>query len=457
MGRLPHLDFATTKFLGHKHAYRLTPCRACSYNSSVMNTSEKPAVTLRTLGCKLNQAETEQLACRFARAGWRVTDGDRADVCIINTCTVTHIADRKSRHLIRMLKKQNPQGRVIATGCYAQRAPEALLKAGADFAAGNAEKEHLAEQVCADFIAGSTSCNSAASLDGSGRVRSFIKIQDGCSNFCSYCIVPYVRGRESCLARDDIVARIRDRVEAGYREVVLTGTRIGTYSHEGLDLADLVNRILSTTAIERLHLSSLEPDDVTDGLLDVCKSECVCRHFHLALQHGSDSVLARMNRRYTTAEYERAVERIRNILPSAAITTDIMAGFPGESEDEFKESLDFCRRMDFAALHVFPYSPRPGTGAAAMPHQVSEPLKKERSRTMLELARKSKQRFERKFAATQLSVLWENEEEQGSGLYSGLSDNYLRVYTRSRQNLTNRILPVLTRLEKGKLWGELPV
>jgi len=416
-----------------------------------MNTDRRPSVTLRTLGCKLNQAETEQLALQFAARGWHVTGGDSADVCIVNTCTVTHIADRKSRHMVRMLKKQNPQGQVIATGCYAERKPEALLKAGADIAAGNGQKAGLAESVCANGV-------SAPSLPGSidgGRVRSFVKIQDGCSNFCSYCIVPYVRGRETSLAADDIIARIRERAALGYREVVLTGTRIGTYAHEGLGLAQLVKRILSGTDIERLHLSSLEPDEVTEDLLDICGSPRVCRHFHLALQHGSASVLKRMRRRYTPEQYREAVTRIRRILPDAAVTTDIMAGFPGESEDEFAESLAFCREMDFAAIHVFPYSARPGTAAAAMPGQVGEAVRKERSRTMLALARRSVRTFAQRFTGQLVDVLWENEEEPGSGIYSGLSSNYLRIYTRSSRDLANSIVPVkIAGVEKGRLWGE---
>lgn len=423
------------------------PLPACSYNSSVMNTNERPAVTFRTLGCKLNQAETEELAWQFARAGWRVTEGEKADVCIVNTCTVTHIADRKSRRLVRLLKKQNPHGQVIATGCYAERAPEALLRAGADIVAGNGEKESLPGRICA---AGATTPTPI----GSSRVRSFIKIQDGCSNFCSYCIVPFVRGAESSLAPGDIVPRIASRVREGYREAVLTGTRIGSYSCEGLDLAALVSRILSATGIERLHLSSLEPSEVTEGLLDVCRSPRICRHFHLALQHGSDSVLERMNRRYTTAEYRTAVERIRNVLPDAAITTDIVVGFPGESAAEFEQSSRFCREMGFAALHIFPFSPRPGTAAAAMPEQVSEPVRKERGRSMLDLARRSKESFERRFIAQRLPVLWESETEKGSGIYSGLSDNYLRIHTRSTIDLTNSIVPVLARMERGRLWGE---
>ncbi len=417
-----------------------------------MNADMRPSITLRTLGCKLNQAETEQLALQFAARGWRVTDGDSADVCIVNTCTVTHIADRKSRHLVRMLKKRNPQGQVIAAGCYAERASEALLKAGADSVSGNGQKESLAGRIRAQEIRSTAFPGSA---NGSARVRSFIKIQDGCSNFCTYCIVPFVRGPERSLAIEDIIARIQQRTRLGYREAVLTGTRIGTYNREGLNLSKLIESILLRTDIDRLHLSSLEPGEVTEELLRICLSPRVCRHFHLALQHGSAAVLKRMHRRYTPEQYRDAVGRIRGVLPDAAVTTDIMVGFPGESNAEFEESITFCQQMDFAALHIFPYSSRPGTAAAAMPGQAGEPLKKERSRIMLELARQSVQRFARRFTGQRADVLWENEEEAGSGLYSGLSLNYLRVYTHSVADLTNSITPVLlTCVKKGRLQGE---
>ena len=412
-------------------------------------------VTFATLGCKLNQAETEQLACQFGTAGYRMAD-DAADICVLNTCTVTHIADRKSRHLVRLFRKRNPQAFIIATGCYAERAPGELNRAGADIVVGNKQKLDIVEMLRDKLYRPLVHMPVQNGEDDFSRVRSFVKIQDGCQSNCAYCVVPGVRSREYCLAVNDIVETVKARCAAGYKEVILTGTKIGSYRYDGVDLRGLVNRILTDTSIERIHLSSLQPQEISAKLLALWQDPRLTRHFHLALQSGCDSVLKRMKRGYSTEEYRSALAAIREVIPDAAITTDIIVGFPGEGNDEFEESYRFCQEIGFAAMHIFIYSPRPDTLAAAMRGQVDSRTKKERSLRMLELAKNSAEIFTSRFLGREMKVLWESEMIPGSGVYSGLTDNYMRVYTRNEKSLVNKVVPVrLVRMHKDGLWGEV--
>jgi len=399
----------------------------------------KPTISFQTLGCKLNQAETEALARKFIGREYSVTDGDQADVFILNTCTVTHIADRKSRHLIRMLRKNNPVALIVVTGCYAERVSEDLKDCGADLVAGNHQKMSLPGMLNEKLKHTESCVISPRVTKQSERVRSFIKIQDGCQNFCSYCIVPFVRREIYSVDTNDVVREVEARTIEGYREVVLTGTEIGSYKYDGTGLKQLIERLLIETQIKRLHLSSLQPREITEDLLDLWSSPRLCRHFHIALQSGSDFVLRRMRRRYSLRDYRKAVAAIREKIPDVAITTDVMVGFPDESEEEFEESYSFCKEMTFAALHVFAYSPRPDTLAAKMPEKVNEKVKKQRSLRILELAAESADKFSQRFVGQTKEVLWENEVKAGSGIYSGLTDNYIRVYARSERELTNTI------------------
>jgi threonylcarbamoyladenosine tRNA methylthiotransferase MtaB len=248
-----------------------------------------------------------------------------------------------------------------------------------------------------------------------------------------------VRGREKSLPLDQVLADVRNRVDDGYQEVVLTGAEIGAYSCEVAGLKELLQHILKETRVARLRLSSLQSQEITPELLGLWADERLCRHFHLSLQSGSDAVLKRMKRRYTTADYQRAVDLIRQAVPGVAVTTDVIVGFPGETEAEFEQSYSFCKQMQFARIHVFSYSPRPGTQAALMPRQVEDKVKRERSRRMLALARANIRNFKRKFLGKTMLVLWEKET---CGIWSGLTDNYIRAYAKSDQDLTNRLLPV---------------
>ncbi len=397
-------------------------------------------IAFHTLGCKLNQAETEKLLWRAIGAGYQISAVEGADVCVLNTCTVTHIADRKARHLVRLWRKKNPGATIVATGCYAERATQELIAAGADIIIGNDRKLQLL-----DITGGARHTGTCGQPQSTGdqpcRVRSFIKIQDGCNTRCSYCIVPQVRGRERCLPAERIINEIKTRISHGYREIVLTGTKIGSYRDNGTDLRQLVQRILRETTVKRLHLSSLQPQDISPELLELWQDPRLCHHFHLALQSGSDSVLKRMGRSYSVDDYNRAAAFIRQALPDASITTDIMVGFPGETEAEFEGSYRFCKETGFAAIHVFPYSPRPGTMAATMPDQVSEKTKDARRQKMLALSAASSQHFRQRFLGREMMVLWETEVAPGSGVYSGLTHNYIRVFARSALPLGGLITP----------------
>ncbi|MFH0769677.1 MAG: tRNA (N(6)-L-threonylcarbamoyladenosine(37)-C(2))-methylthiotransferase MtaB [Chloroflexota bacterium] len=416
-------------------------------------------VVLETLGCKLNQAETELLAKQLAEAGHELVPSiDDADVYILNTCTVTHVADSKSRHLLRLAHRRNPRVMVVATGCYAQRMPRELASIeGVSLVMGNSEKlnllQLLSESGCPDYQT-SIQQGSINNYQPVFRTRAFIKVQDGCSNFCSYCIVPLVRGGEKSLPVDQVIAEVSHRVTHGYKEVVLTGTKIGSYDYDGVSLKGLLEHILAEADVTRLRLSSLQPQEISPELIGLWHDSRLCPHFHLSLQSGSDSVLQRMKRRYSASDYQRAVSLIRSLVPGVAITTDIIVGFPGETEEEFEESYELCRQIGFTRIHVFSYSRRSGTEASQLPYQISPPVKKERSQKMLALARESAQSFRQQFLEKTMPVLWEGQS--GNGIWSGLTDNYLRVYTRSNEDLTNKLLPMkLGEVRGDGVWGDV--
>lgn len=412
-------------------------------------------IALQTVGCKLNQAETESLARQFMAAGYQVVDPDQAaDIYLLNTCTVTHIADRKCRNLLRVAHRRNTGALIVVTGCYAERAAsEVGTIEGVGLVVGNREKMRLIEMV-RDRVNGDGGCERGGVFQSASpfRTRALVKIQEGCSRSCSFCVVPRVRGRERSRPGDEIVAEVRSRVAEGYKEVVLTGTRIGSYEFDG-GLRGLIERILRETGVERLRLSSLEPCDLTTQLLELWQDSRLCRHIHLPLQSGCDRVLERMGRAYSVAEYERAAKLAREAIQDLSLTTDVMVGFPGESEAEFEESLRFCEYMGFAGIHVFPYSARPGTKAANMGDRVNDEEKKRRTQLMLGLARRSARRFREMFMGRSMEVLWEGSKD---GISFGLTDNYMRVFVAGHQPLANQILPTrIVAQHDGVMFGEL--
>jgi threonylcarbamoyladenosine tRNA methylthiotransferase MtaB len=406
-------------------------------------------VALETLGCKLNQAESEDIGRRLAEAGCLLVGvGEEADIYILNTCTVTHIADRKSRQCLRQARRRNPHALLVALGCYAAGERDLLTRLGAGLILDNASKDDLIPILTQMGYLGL----SGAADRVQTRTRSMVVVQDGCDRFCSYCIVPHVRGREKSYAADEIAAAVNRRVAEDYLEVVLTGTEIGAYNWNGIDLAGLIARVLDETSIRRLRVSSLQPQEVTPALLELWGDSRLCPHFHLSLQSGSDTVLRRMKRAYTSTEYGETLSDIRKLLPLAGITTDIIVGFPGETEQEFQQSLDFVAAMSFSRVHVFSYSPRRVTPAAEMPGHVDAALKKERSRLMRAAGTKSAAAFQQSLLGQPQSVLW---EESGHGVCSGYSGNYVRMYA-AGDEMVNRITPVVpVKAFRDGLWAEI--
>ena len=401
-------------------------------------------VRLESLGCKLNQAEIEALADRLVSRGHVLTgSAGEADVYVLNTCTVTHIADRKSRQALRSARRANPRARVIATGCYARRVPEEVRRLGVvDVILGDAEGDSLVGAIEGHGHARSTGLTG----DGTGnrgRTRSLVKIQEGCRDFCSFCVVPYTRGPGRSRILDEILAEVKDKAARGHQEVVLTGTKIGDYrwnGHGSAGLPELIRRILAETSVERLRLSSLQPADLTPELILLWHNDRLCPHLHLPLQSGSDTILRQMHRPYSLAEYESAVCQARDAIPDLSVTTDILVGFPGEGESEFEECYRFYERMGFAGMHVFPYSKRPGTAAATMPGHIDDKVKKQRSARMMALGKRSARQFRSQFLGRTMTVLWEDVSK--GGLWSGHTANYLRVYAKSDEGLAGKVLAV---------------
>ncbi len=430
-----------------------------------MATDHQTAVYIETHGCKLNLADSQALERRFAEAGYRMVDNAaQADVHVVNTCTVTHVADRKARHALNAAHRANPGAVLVATGCYAQRAPQRLAQVeGVRLVLGNTQKDNLVDQVnrLLGIREGMSHTDTALSGEatGIGHTRATVKIQEGCNQVCAYCIVPKVRGRERSLHPDALVAQVRRLTGEGYQEVVLTGTQLGTYGFDipGTSLANLIRRLLDETSVPRLRVSSLQPQEVSDELLALWEDPRLCPHFHLPLQSGSEEVLKTMRRRYSPWAYIQAVETIRRRVARAAITTDIIVGFPGETPQQFQETYALCQDVQFSGLHVFPYSPRPGTSAAHLSMKVADPEKRRRMEAMLALARGQAHRYRQALLGTICPVLWETSRSvAGVQVWSGLTDSYVRVATASTKPLHNRITPVVLESQgKDVVWGRV--
>lgn len=419
-------------------------------------------VFLDSVGCKLNRGEIDALARQFAEVGHRIVSGaEEAELCVFNSCLVTHIAARKSRQMMRRMRRVNPGALLVVTGCYAELAPEEVCQIeGVDLVIGNRGKEHLVDLLIRKGVISPSGENPSAPYQAP-RTRPFVKVQDGCDNACTYCMVTVARGKACSRPLEEIISEVEARVAEGYKEVVLTGVHIGSYGEDGgtgckVNLRGLLQGILTRTKVARLRLSSLEPWDFDSSLVALWRDARLCRHLHVPLQSGSDSVLDRMGRRYTSKEFAEIVERARQAIPDLAVTTDVMVGFPGEREAEFGESYRFVKAMQFAKIHVFKYSARAGTLAATMPGQVSSGLKMERSRAMLDLAESGSRSFQRRFLGRRMEVLWEGRGQRQDTLWKGLTSNYIRVMTRSDLPLANAITSTrLKTLDKRGVWGEI--
>ncbi|MCR3921186.1 MAG: tRNA (N(6)-L-threonylcarbamoyladenosine(37)-C(2))-methylthiotransferase MtaB [Firmicutes bacterium] len=422
-----------------------------------------------TLGCKVNQTDTAALQNLLAQAGYHtVTFDEVADVYVINTCTVTHLGDRKSRQMIRRARRKNPDAVIVVTGCYAQVAADDIMNiSDVDLAIGTHSREQLPELIM-QAKQGRINCvapmEQKHSFDGLGvaqsgeRTRAFLKVQEGCRQFCSYCIVPYARGPVYSRPLAESFHEAQKLVAQGFRELVVTGIHLGYY---GVDLAgdfalsDLLRRLASVNGLARIRISSLEPTEVTADLLDVMQDYSnVCHHLHIPLQSGDDDVLRRMNRKYDASEFLRLVDWIRAQIPDIALTTDVMVGFPGETEEQFQHTCEVVHRAAFSRLHVFKYSPRQGTPAANYDQQVPPPIKDKRSHTLTELGEELAVQYRKRFIGTTMNVLF--EEDPTSNQRAGLTEHYLRVTVMSSKDLVGAILPVkITSVVADGLTGRL--
>ena len=440
--------------------------RPAKVRSSIagMPIAEAGTVAIETHGCKLNQADSAVLAQEFARAGYRLVDSRRdADIIVVNTCTVTATADSKARQALRAAHRANPGAVVVAAGCYPERAEEDLRRIPeVSLVVGNRSKPDLVAMAVSESARrrgitayGEVRDDNPLPVGILRRSRAMVKIQEGCDQVCAYCIVPKVRGRERSIPPAEIVGAVRRYVAAGFKEITLTGTQLGTYGFD-LDgtwtLPGLLDRILGETDLPRLRVSSLQAHEISPDLLARWEDPRLCPHFHVPLQSGSDSVLKTMRRRYDTDTFRRAVETIRGLVPNAGITTDVIAGFPGETEQDHAAGLCLVREMKFADAHVFPYSRRPGTSAHHMPDQVSPPDKRRRAGELTAAASIGFQEFRDNMKGQVRPVLWETARPAGAGvmLWSGLTDNYVRVSAESGAELGNTITPARLGTLSGK-------
>ncbi|MGN0323900.1 MAG: tRNA (N(6)-L-threonylcarbamoyladenosine(37)-C(2))-methylthiotransferase MtaB [Oliverpabstia sp.] len=436
----------------------------------------KGKVALHNLGCKVNSYETEAMQQMLEAAGYEIVPfAPGADIYVINTCTVTNIADRKSRQMIHKAKKMNPNAIVVAAGCYVQAGKEkAETDMSIDLIIGNNKKQELIPlleefqknrnrgQGLIDI--GHTREYEKLEIDRTEEhTRAYIKVQDGCNQFCTYCVIPYARGRVRSRRTEDVVREVERLACSGCQEIVLTGIHLSSYGvdrkEEGENLLSLIQAVHQVNGIERIRLGSLEPGIITEEFAAaIAKLPKVCPHFHLSLQSGCTSTLKRMNRRYTAEEYREKCEILRKYYPAPALTTDIITGFPGETEEEFAESRAFVDSIGFYETHIFPYSRREGTKAADMPDQLPEQIKKERCRKLIELGKKHRTEYMQHFLGQEKTVLFEEIQTIAEEEYwVGHTKEYLRVGVKTNQNLENKmaVVKIQNILQEEILVGEI--
>ena len=422
-------------------------------------------IAVQTLGCKVNQYDTEAMLESFERAGYAaVSMKDEADVYLVNTCTVTGTGDQKSEKLIRRIARLHPGSAIVVAGCLAQRNAEELLKMdGVRVVIGVQQRARVVE-LTEQAVAQNTRINAVLPLKGAefealfvsrheGKTRATMKIQEGCDRYCTYCIIPSVRGPVRSMPLDEVRAEAQRLADAGYREIVVTGIHLASYGRGSEDtLLDAIRAVHDTPGVARVRLGSLEPKVVTEDFArSLSEMPGLMRQFHLSMQSGSDSVLRRMHRRYTSEEYYAACETLRRFMPDCAITTDVIAGFPGETEAEFAETLAFVEKVGFARIHAFPYSRRSGTLADRMPDQVDEGKKHIRTNQLIELGNKLEENFVKGLIGSVQSVLFERAE--GDGLAEGYTGQYVRVRAQAQPNSIHSVR--IVRTEGALAFGEI--
>ena len=420
--------------------------------------SEKK-VSFITLGCKVNQYDSDAMRTLFVKNGYRQAGEDEnADVYLVNTCSVTSIGDRKSRQMVRRIRRSHPEAIIAVAGCYAQLAPEVFEKMGdVDVIVGVHNRSHIVEYVeeakkrtdrkplneTVDIMKVKTFENMSVDVSGEVKTRAFVKVQEGCDNYCTFCIIPYARGKLKSRLQKDAVEEIRKLVSQGYREVVLTGIHLGNYGkdlHDGTSLATLVAELVKIPDLLRIRLGSVESVELSDELISIIKNEPkVCRHLHLPIQSGSDAVLKGMNRHYRLSQFKALIAVLREKVPGIALTTDLIVGFPGETEENFLETLDTLKELKFSGIHVFPYSRRTGTPAATYPNQVSSEVKKERVHRVQELEKEIACAYRSQFMGKVVHVL---AEEIKNGYFEGLTGEYIRVSIKDSHIERGHMYPV---------------
>lgn len=429
-------------------------------------------VAFHTLGCKVNQYETEAMEEIFEKNGYIIVNDDEiADIYVINTCTVTNLSDRKSRQFIRRAKKINKDSIIAVVGCYSQVSPDEVFEIeGVDVVIGTTDRNRILE-LCNNAKENNEKINIVRNVktqkefetinidDIKSKTRAYIKIQDGCNQFCSYCIIPYARGPIRSRGLDEIIVESEKLGVAGFKEVVLTGIHVASYGKDinNTPLTTVLEKVANIRGIERIRLSSLEPTLIDDEFMQsILNTGKVCDHFHLSLQSGSDTVLKRMNRKYTCDEYRNIVKLIRKYMPSAGITTDIIVGFPGETEEEFNETYEFVKEIGFSRIHVFKYSPRKGTPAAKSKEQVDGNIKNIRSERLISLGEELMLKFNSNFVGKNLTVLFEEESKKEKDYIEGYTTNYIRVKVQQKPDLLGKIVDVKINSMKDEfLLGEI--
>lgn len=413
---------------------------------------------LHNLGCKVNAYETEAMQHLLEEAGYEIVPfTQKADVYVINTCSVTNMADRKSRQMLHKAKKNNPDSIVVAAGCYVQTSEKEVLNdLSVDIVIGN-DRKHDLVRLLEEYSLDSVNDTVDDINDGKHdfeelfidqtkeHTRAFIKVQDGCNQFCSYCIIPYARGRVRSRRFENVIAEVERLAANGFKEVVLTGIHLSSYGvdfEEAAGLLELIQAVNAVKGIERIRLGSLEPKIVTEHFAsELSKLDKICSHFHLSLQSGCDATLKRMNRKYTTKEYERGCELLRKYFVHPAITTDVIVGFPGETEDEFEQTKAYLEHIHFYEMHIFKYSKRKGTRAAVMPDQIDEQIKAARSEKLIALGHDMSKEFRKFYIGKNEEVLFEEKAVIGDKEYFvGYTKEYVKVAKKTDENLENQIV-----------------
>ncbi|MGD8448231.1 MAG: tRNA (N(6)-L-threonylcarbamoyladenosine(37)-C(2))-methylthiotransferase MtaB [Desulfobacterales bacterium] len=425
--------------------------------SSIQNHSLKFSIT--TLGCKVNQSESDAMAHQLKNSGcYPVHHKEKADLCIINTCTVTQKASMQSRQAVRKAIRSNPGARIIVTGCYAQTEPDEIDKIdGIHHIIGHMDKFKIPDMVLSkekepyphlirqNILSEHHFEHTPAAVSGN-RTRPFLKIQDGCDSFCTYCIVPYARGRSRSMLIENVLKNIKQLKQAGYHEAVLTGVHLGAYGLDlspKTDLTELLHRIVDINPIDRVRLSSIEPHELTDDIIElVAKADIFCHHFHIPLQSGDDLILKKMHRPYTRSLFRNQIRKINELLPDAAIGVDTLIGFPGETQKAFENTYSLIDELPVTYLHVFPFSARKGTPASHYPQPVDSKTIKVRCKIMRDLGHIKKRDFYKKFTGKTVEILIEDKRDKSTGLLKGITSNYIPVHVNGDDNLKNTLVPV---------------